>query len=92
MTARDVLQHLSMTCTTGALASIVQCQSAGRATTMHNCTGCRRTLSNSSRNALCLRCLYLLDRGRPFDDEPETRPGKRPSSIAVEVVAVDAAA
>ena len=52
---------------------------------MHTCSYCRRTLSNSGRDALCLKCLYSIDRGRAFDDEPETKPGKHPASIAVTV-------
>ena len=44
---------------------------------MHNCSRCRRVLINSSRDALCLRCLYVVDRGRAFDDEPDTKPGTR---------------
>ena len=59
---------------------------------MHTCNCCRRILSNSSRDALCLRCLYLIDRGGEFDDEPETKPGKRPSLVAANVGGVDAAA
>jgi hypothetical protein len=49
---------------------------------MHKCNRCRRTLSNSVRDALCLRCLYAIDRGGAFDEEPETKPGLRPASIA----------
>jgi hypothetical protein len=56
-------------------------------TTMHRCTGCRRALSNSVRNALCLRCLYALDRGSAFNEDAETKPGKRPTSIAPDVLA-----
>ena len=52
---------------------------------MHKCNGCRRTLSNTNRDALCLKCLYVIDRGGAFDDEPETKPGKRPASIAADV-------
>jgi hypothetical protein len=59
---------------------------------MHACNCCRRILSNCNRDALCLKCLYVIDRGSAFDDEAETKPGKLPSSIAADVVAVDAAA
>jgi hypothetical protein len=54
---------------------------------MHKCNSCRRTLSNASRDALCLKCLYVIDRGGAFDDEPETKPGKRPASIAADAAA-----
>jgi hypothetical protein len=37
---------------------------------MHTCNCCRRILSNSNRDALCLKCLYVIDRGGAFDDEP----------------------
>lgn len=59
---------------------------------MHTCSCCRGILTNSSRDALCLKCLYLIDRGRAFDEEPETKPGKRPLSIAADVGNPDAVA
>jgi hypothetical protein len=59
---------------------------------MHTCSSCRRILSNSSRDALCLKCLYLIDRGRAFDDEPETKPGKSPSWSARDNAGANAAA
>jgi hypothetical protein len=57
------------------------------ATTMHTCNCCRRILSNANRDALCLKCLYLIDRGSAFDDDPETKPGMHPASIAAEASA-----
>jgi hypothetical protein len=53
---------------------------------MHTYSRCRRVLINSSRDAVCLRCLYSIDRGGGFDDEPE--PGKRALSTAADVNAV----
>lgn len=54
---------------------------------MYTCNCCRRPLTNSTRDALCLRCLYVIDGGGAFDDELETKPGKRRSSIEADVSA-----
>ena len=68
-----------------ALASRVQSEPA-RGNDMHTCRCCKRALGpNSVRDAVCLRCLYAIDRGGGWDDE-DTRPGKR-----ADVRAIDAA-
>src|SRR5438874_7833824 len=60
--------------------------------TMHTCSKCRRTLSNATRDALCLRCLYAIDRGGAFAVEEETKPGRRPLSLAAAAAGAEAAA
>jgi len=58
-----------------SLASRVQSGRA-RGNAMHKCRCCKRALGpDSVRDAVCFRCLYTIDRGGVWEDEP-TRPGK----------------
>lgn len=56
---------------------------------MTKCTSCKRTLSHSIRDVLCLRCLYAIEvrgdgHGLYDDEEEKTRPGIRPAMLAAE--------
>jgi len=58
------------------LARLVQSEPA-RGNDMHTCRCCKRALGpHAVRDAFCLRCLYTIESGAVWDDEP-TRPGKR---------------
>jgi hypothetical protein len=52
---------------------------------MSKCMSCRRELSHTIRDVLCLRCLYAIEvSGDGLYDDPEeqTRPGIRPAMLA----------